>query len=24
MSQLVEQLGGPAGIPQGPIYGDGC
>jgi 3D (Asp-Asp-Asp) domain-containing protein len=24
MSQLIETLGGPAGIPQGPIYGEGC
>jgi 3D (Asp-Asp-Asp) domain-containing protein len=24
MSQLIRVLGGPAGIPQGPIYGQGC
>lgn len=24
MSQLIHALGGPAGIPQGPIYGAGC
>ncbi len=24
MSQLIHALGGPAGIPQGPIYGSGC
>jgi hypothetical protein len=24
MSQLIQALGGPPGIPQGPIYGQGC
>ncbi len=24
ISQLIQALGGPAGIPQGPIYGYGC
>ncbi len=24
MSQLIQTLGGLAGIPQGPIYGEGC
>jgi 3D (Asp-Asp-Asp) domain-containing protein len=24
MSRLIAALGGPAGIPQGPIYGQGC